>query len=68
VSLNKEDKTSDKGIWNQWAADNINIKTTKHTITKVGKHTIKYWMISSGVVLQKITLDFGNTPKTYLGN
>ncbi|MDI9861959.1 glycosyl hydrolase 115 family protein [Flectobacillus roseus] len=68
VSLNKEDKTSDKGIWNQWAAENINIKTTKHTITKAGKHTIKYWMISSGVVLQKITLDFGNTPKTYLGN
>lgn len=68
VSLNKEDKTSDKGIWNQWAADNINIKSTKHTLTKVGKHTIKYWMISSGVVLQKITLNFGNTPKTYLGN
>jgi hypothetical protein len=65
VSLNKEDNNT--GIWNRWVANNIIIKTTSHKIQKPGKHTVKYWMVSSAVVLQKLVLDFGQLRQTYLG-
>lgn len=67
VSLNKEDKTSDKGIWNKWVAENIIIKSTTHTVTKPGKHTVKFWMVTPGLVLQKLVLDFGGLEPGYLG-
>ena len=67
ISLNKEDKNSISGIWNKWVGENIIIKTSKHNISTAGKHVIKYWMVNSGVVLQKIVADFGGMKKTYLG-
>jgi hypothetical protein len=67
VSINKEDKNTGTGIWNKWVAENIIIKSTKHNISTQGQHTVKYWMVNPGVVLQKLVLDFGRTEKTYLG-
>ncbi|MEA5258414.1 glycosyl hydrolase 115 family protein [Arcicella aquatica] len=67
ISLNKEDKTSDKGIWNKWVSENIIIKTTKHNIPNAGKHTLKFWLVTPGVVLQKLVADFGGIEKSYLG-
>lgn len=67
ISLNKEDKNSISGIWNKWVGENIIIKTSRHKITSPGKHVIKYWMVNSGVVLQKIVADFGGMEKSYLG-
>jgi hypothetical protein len=67
ISLNAEDKTSDRGIWNKWAAENSIIKASKHTLSRPGKHTVKYWMVNPGVVLQQLVLDFGKQEKSYLG-
>lgn len=67
ISINKEDKNSIGGVWNKWVAENIIIKSSKHKIVKPGRHTVKYWMVNPGVVLQKLVLDFGDTEKTYLG-
>lgn len=67
ISLNKEDKTSDKGVWNKWVAESIIIKTSTHKIATPGKHTIKFWMVNPGVVLQKLVVDFGGLEKSYLG-
>jgi hypothetical protein len=64
ISLNKEDNT---GVWNQWAANNSIIKTTSHKLFAPGKHIVKYWMLSPGVVLQKLVLDFGGMRPSYLG-
>jgi hypothetical protein len=64
ISINKEDNT---GVWNKWVADNIIIKSTTHKITRPGKHIIKYWVVDSGVVLQKIIAEFGAGEKNYLG-
>ncbi len=33
---------------------------------KEGKHTIKYWMVSSAVMLQKMVIDFGGLKPSYL--
>lgn len=67
ISINKEDKNSISGIWNKWVSESIIIKTSNHQILKPGKHIIKYWVINTGVVLEKIVADFGNTKPSYLG-
>ena len=67
ISINGEDKNSISGIWNKWVADNIIIKTTTHKITTEGKHTVKYWMVNSGVLLQKLVVNFGDIQQSYLG-
>lgn len=67
VSINKEDKNTGSGIWNKWVAENIIIKTSRHRIDKPGKHLVKYWMVSPGVVLQRLVADFGDTEQSYLG-
>lgn len=53
--------------WDEWVANNIIPKITEHKISKSGKHTIKYWMIDPGVVLQKIVVYFGELKQSYLG-
>jgi hypothetical protein len=64
VSLNKEDNTP---AWNSWVANNNIIKTTRHFIPQAGKHTIKYWMMDPGIILQKLVVDFGGLKQSYLG-
>lgn len=64
VSLNKEDNGD---IMNNWVGNNVIIKTTKHFIAQPGKHTIKYWMIDPGIVLQKLIVDLGGLKPSYLG-
>ncbi len=67
-SLNNEDKnTGGGGIWNKWVAENIIIRPSKHTLAKPGKHTLRYWMISPAVILQKAVVDLGGLKQTYLG-
>lgn len=66
-SINKEDRNSISGIWNKWVAENIIIKSTRHRILQPGKHTVKYWVVSPAVVLQKLVIDFGDTKPSYLG-
>ncbi|OCX54886.1 glycosyl hydrolase [Mucilaginibacter sp. PPCGB 2223] len=53
--------------WGINAGNNANIQSSVHQITKVGVHTVKYWMISPGVVLQKLVLDCGGLKPSYLG-
>ena len=65
ISINKED--NDVRTWERWVANNIIIKTSEHSIAKPGKHVVKYWMVSPGVVLQKLVLDFGGVKPSYLG-
>ena len=65
ISINKED--NNVRTWEGWVANNIIIKTTNHTITKQGKHILKYWVVSSAVVLQKLVVDFGGMKTSYFG-
>ena len=65
--ININEGLNDQNNWRGWVANNIIGKTTKHIITKPGKHTIKYWMIDSGIVLQKIIADLGGLKPSYLG-
>ncbi|HEA30051.1 MAG TPA: glycosyl hydrolase [Leeuwenhoekiella sp.] len=53
--------------WDASVANNIKVLTTTHNISEPGNHTLKYYMVDSGVVLQKIVIDTGGLKKTYLG-
>jgi len=65
ISINKDD--NNQRTWEQWVANNIIIKTSNHTLTKPGKHVVKFWRVSPAVVLQKIVIDFGGVKPGYLG-
>ncbi len=53
--------------WNRMVSENIKKLTSLHIIDKPGKHTLKFWIIDPGVVLQKIVLKTVEVPVSYLG-
>ncbi|MCX2680245.1 glycosyl hydrolase 115 family protein [Galbibacter sp. EGI 63066] len=53
--------------WHQNVADNIKIVTTEFEIDQLGNHTLNYFRIDEGLVLQKLVIDCGGLQQTYLG-
>src|SRR5690606_25481618 len=51
----------------KWVSDNVAVFETAHTIPSPGAHTLKFWMVDPGVVLQKIVIDAGGLRESYLG-
>jgi len=47
--------------------DNIRIEQSIHTISEKGTHTLKFWVIDKGVVLQKLVIDCGGLRPSELG-
>jgi hypothetical protein len=47
--------------------DNARLISTKYKIGFKGKHTLKYWFVDPGIVLQKIVIDAGGVRPSYLG-
>ena len=54
-------------VWNKMVADNIAIVTMPVSLTSMGAHTLHYWMVDPGVVLQKLVVDLGGLKPSYLG-
>ncbi|MDO7845585.1 glycosyl hydrolase 115 family protein [Hymenobacter sp. M29] len=52
--------------WEQAVADNIIIKASQHTVG-AGPHVLKFWRVDPGVVLEKLVMDRGALPASYLG-
>ena len=61
--------TSDewKGKWADNVLRNASINRSVHIISEPGKHTLKFWVIDPGVLLQKIMIDFGGLKPSYEG-
>jgi len=53
--------------WEKTVGDNARTVRSTHTLAKLGPHTLKYWMVDPGVVLQKIVVDCGGLKPSYLG-
>lgn len=53
--------------WESHVSNNINIKTSTHTIKKAGEHVLKFWMVDPGVVLQKLVVETEDMAPSYLG-
>lgn len=58
---------ADPNIWRGWTANNIIIKKTQHQPLLPGKHTLKYWPVQPGLILQKLVVDMGGVKQSYLG-
>ena len=54
-------------LWEKWVANNINIKTSTHTINQPGVHTLRFWMVDPGVVLQRLVVETTGVKPSYLG-
>ncbi|HEX7584444.1 MAG TPA: hypothetical protein VF373_07125, partial [Prolixibacteraceae bacterium] len=49
-------KNQDLVLWEKWVSDNINKVGSVCKLDKPGKHTLKVWMVTPGVVIQKIVV------------
>jgi hypothetical protein len=53
--------------WEESVKDSVRTITSAHSLSGTGYHTLKYWMVDPGVVLQKIVVDLGGLKPSYLG-
>ena len=55
--------------WHNDVGDNIKIITTEFEINEIGNHTLNYFRVDEGLVLQKIVIETSENslPKSYLG-
>lgn len=53
--------------WMKAVGDHIKVKRSTHRVLQPGPHTLKVWMVDSGVVLQKFVIDAGGLKPAYLG-
>ncbi|WP_315824607.1 hypothetical protein [Paraflavitalea speifideaquila] len=65
ITLNKDD--NNLRTWEGWVANNVIVKTSEHRLRKPGRHTIRYWLLSPGVVLQKLVISTRVVKRSYLG-
>jgi hypothetical protein len=47
--------------------DNSRIEQSIHTISQQGTHTLKFWIMDKGIVLQKLVIDCGGLKSSELG-
>jgi hypothetical protein len=60
-------ETYAKENWERAVAENIRRIVSTHALEKPGVHTLKVWMVTPGVVLERIVIDAGGVRPSYLG-
>ena len=53
--------------WEKSVADGVRRVVTTHTVEKPGQHVLKIWMVTPGVVLERVIIDAGGVRPSYLG-
>jgi len=64
--INVQSDTSTR-TWEKHVADNIITSTTQHSLARFGEHTLKFWAVDPGVVLQRVVIEARPIGATYLG-
>jgi hypothetical protein len=64
VNMNADTSRQD---WGRSVSDNIKIISTALQVDAPGPHVLKFWMVDTGVVLQKLVVDCGGEKSSYLG-
>lgn len=58
---------NDSEAWATSVKDSVREARSEHIISTPGYHTLKFWMVDPGVVLQKLVVDLGGVKPSYLG-
>ena len=53
--------------WETTVRDSVRKVKTTFTLSHTGYHTLKFWMVDPGVVLQKLVVNLGGVKPSYLG-
>jgi hypothetical protein len=53
--------------WEETVKDGVRKVKTKCSVAGVGYHTLKFWMVDPGIVLQKLMVNTGGLKPSYLG-
>ncbi|MBP1205010.1 hypothetical protein JOD97_003052 [Duganella sp. 1411] len=53
--------------WRQIVSDGVAKFVTTHRVDQPGKHTLKFWSLDPGLVLQRLVIDAGGLRPSYLG-
>jgi hypothetical protein len=56
-----------KERWETSVKDGVRVGISEHNIKEAGHHTLKFWAVDPGVVLQKLVVDLGGVKPSYLG-
>jgi hypothetical protein len=63
----KLDTWASNQTWDRAVADGVRRVTTKHRLEKPGNHVLKFWLVTPGVVLERIVIDCGGVRPSYMG-
>jgi hypothetical protein len=53
--------------WSRIVSDGVAQFTTTHRVTRPGRHTVTFWALDPGLVLQRLVVDAGGLRPSYLG-
>ena len=53
--------------WERIVTDGVAQFTTAHDVKAPGRHTLKFWALDPGLVLQRVVIDAGGLKPSYLG-
>jgi hypothetical protein len=53
--------------WETSVKDSVRKVRSKHVLAAPGVHTLKFWMVDPGIVLEKLVVDLGGVKPSYLG-
>jgi hypothetical protein len=53
--------------WEKIVSDGVAQFTTAHEVQPAGRHTLKFWALDPGLVLQRVVIDAGGLKPSYLG-
>ena len=53
--------------WEQSVEDSVRKVTSTHFVEHAGYHTLKFWMVDPGIVLQKLVVNLGGVKPSYFG-
>lgn len=53
--------------WERSVGDGVRRVTTNLAVARPGNHVLKFWLVTPGVVLERIVLDAGGVRPSYLG-
>lgn len=60
-------KDTSQAAWERSVADGAVVFSTEHLVQRPGVHTLKFWALDTGLVVQKLVVNAGGLQPSYLG-